>query len=514
MIKKIFLFVVLTAIFACNSVKEYNSKISGKEHSVKALQEDIDLTYTILKEGHPGLYWYINKIELDAKFDSLKMEITAPLTTASFYKKLLPVVAAIKCGHTTLVYPTLIIKDKKIRDSLKKNIAALNQFSYNIDSGKSIFITKNRDTNSFLKTGAELLEINNVKVENIIEEFRKNVSTDGFNTTFIDKKLEKIFPGMFRVYYPYTDSLLVKYKLENDSIGEIFIKTFKVVKKEDTLKKGTALKKVEPIQKEKLKSYAKYRGKKENGEYPIDFKYLTENKELALIKIKTFASSSSNYNSFFKECFDSLKLSKSTGLIIDLRDNGGGFLNASISLYAHLTDKKFQYLDRPVAAGYFNPGKYGKGLDKMMYFLTGHNDVDVVKQDKDGYYTRFSGSRMMEAKKNNFRGKVYVLTNGYTFSAASLLSANLRGINRATLIGTETGGGFNQCTAGTIPVIPLKNSELGLRFGLYKISPKFQTELKGRGVFPDVELTSTIKEKIKGVDRELQWVLDHHKNTR
>jgi hypothetical protein len=43
--------------------------------------------------------WLIDKPSLDYKFDSLKTTITSPLKPLGFYKKLSPLVAAVRQGH-------------------------------------------------------------------------------------------------------------------------------------------------------------------------------------------------------------------------------------------------------------------------------------------------------------------------------------------------------------------------------------------------------------------------------
>jgi C-terminal processing protease CtpA/Prc len=144
--------------------------------------------------------------------------------------------------------------------------------------------------------------------------------------------------------------------------------------------------------------------------------------------------------------------------------------------------------------------------------LFGHNENNDLLVDKEGnYYTHFKGYKPLNPHKNNFKGKIYVLINGFSFSASSLLSANLKAINRATFIGEETGGGFNQCVAGILPEIQLKNTKLTLRFGLYKMIPNAKQEMYGRGVFPDVEILPSITDKINNVDKELEWILNTSK---
>jgi C-terminal processing protease CtpA/Prc len=43
---------------------------------------------------------------------------------------------------------------------------------------------------------------------------------------------------------------------------------------------------------------------------------------------------------------------------------------------------------------------------------------------------------------NAFKGKIYVMINGGSFSASSLISSNLK-LKRVTFVGEETGGAFN-----------------------------------------------------------------------
>jgi len=93
-----------------------------------------------------------------------------------------------------------------------------------------------------------------------------------------------------------------------------------------------------------------------------------------------------------------------------------------------------------------------------------------------------------------------VLTNGYSFSATSLLSANLQSVNRGTFIGQETGGGYNQCTAGRIPFLNLPNTGLKLRLPLKVIQITEKRKLYGKGVFPKYEVKESFEEVLKGKD--------------
>ena len=500
------LLISLASLAACSSTKDYNFAITEKKHTVAALKQDIDLAHQILKDGHPGLYWYITKKQLDHKFDSLKNAINEPLTTKQFYQKLSPVVAAIKCGHTALRFPSVIQKDKTEREAIKNKVYPLHQFTYAVAEDKLIVIN-NKSKKKSIKTGAEILEIDGLAPREIFNIVSTGFSYDGYNSLSRNKRIERSFAQLYKIYFSEQDSLAIKFKTDSAVINT-FISFYDKKKEADAKKKLDTAKTVTKIAVKKVKENQKYRGKKVNDEYQLDFKFLDQKKEVAYLKIKSFSVPTADFPQFYKQCFDSISSAKTQNLVIDIRNNPGGTLNASLALFAYLTDKDFVYLAKPINNGGFNADKYATGLKKVRYYLTGFNDNSRVYEDKEGNFFSFmKGYTPQKPHKNNFKGKVYVLINEFSFSASSLLSANLKGIKRATFVGTETGGGANQCTAGRMPIVTLKNSKLDLRFGLNKMAPIYQQDLYGRGVFPDVEVQSTLKDRISNYDRELQWVL-------
>lgn len=506
-IKSISYFLSIGLIYSCTSVKEYNFQVTEKKHEVQALHQDMDLAYQILKENHPGIYWYISKDELDQKFDSVKNTINAPLTTSQFYVKLAPFVAAIKCGHTSIRFPSPVYKTAE-RERLKTLLFPLDQFSYHLSANQKLYILKSKKDSTVLKNGTEIVEIEGLPVKNIVSNLNKMISNDGYNQTHYPATLSRYFAQRYAIAYGKKDSLRIGYKTQNDSVKTTYVKVIDLKDKNEKVK-STNKKETTKVK------MPKYRGKLENGEPQLDFKFLAENKQFAYLKIKSFSIPSAKYELFYKECFDSIKHAGTQNLIIDLRDNGGGSLDASRNLFAYLTDQPFVYLDQPVTNGYFDIRKYGNHYQKIKYFLFGHNDKDNVSQDKNGrFYSYMKGYQSLPPHKNNFKGKVYVLINGYTFSAASLFSANLKGIKRATFVGEETGGGFNQCVAGQLPVVNLKNSKLQLRFGLYRMAPNVKSEMYGRGVFPDFAVNSSLQDQLNGVDQELNWIINHSKTSK
>ncbi|MBC7400548.1 MAG: hypothetical protein H7289_11435 [Mucilaginibacter sp.] len=101
---------------------------------------------------------------------------------------------------------------------------------------------------------------------------------------------------------------------------------------------------------------------------------------------------------------------------------------------------------------------------------------------------------------------LYMMTNGVTFSAAALLAANLQVINRATLIGEETGGGRNGCIGGVYHDSPLPGSGLIFRFGLVQFTVLPKVKQIGRGVMPDIPIAYTLDDYLKNKDLEREWI--------
>ena len=517
--KTVFFFfslLIVSIFFSCTSIQEMNYTVTEKKHKPAELIKDVNFAYTLLTKGHPGVYWYISKEQLDLKFDSLKQTLTTPLTTKEFYKKVAPTIAEIKCGHTRLVLVTKKLS-KKEKDSLAKLNKPINQLGYKIINDK-LYVNSFNNNKNQAKNGDEILSIAGISSAEINNNLAKNYASDGYNQTFKSAVLNRAFSGWYSIIYENTDTLDFKIK-NRDSIFNLKLITIKREEKKDALdgkkqivklNKDSLLAK-KAIAKEKLK--VRYKGSDELKKPILNFKFLSKDSSIAYLKVKSFSFPYANFDRFFKESFIAIKKGKTKGLIIDLRDNGGGSLDACRNLFSYLVDEKFVYLSESQINKRFNPYWQGKGVVNALKGLSFELTSSKVLEEEYGYYKlKFKGTKSLQPNKNNYNGKVYVLINGYSFSASALLSANLKQIKRATFVGQETGGAYNGCVAGNIPTLNLPNSKLMLRMGLYPVLPNAHTEIIGRGVFPDKEITTTIEDIVAGKDKELEWAMNDIKN--
>jgi len=510
------LLVVIMFANACVSVKKYNNNIN-QLRSEKQLKSDVDFVYRKLQKLHPRLYWYISKAELDYKFDSLKTTINAPMTSPELYLKLSPVIASIKEGHARLLPMTKMLKTKEELENKKYGTTPLSQFEFE-RFGQSLYVVKNHSSEKSIKTGSELIAVNGINPEELISKYRKTFASDGYNKTFVNRRLGRDFPNYFYWQYGCQDSVSCQFRY-NDTLRTVALKRRPVVnpnKNQKTEKPTTAQKEKTQLenQKKKLQGYTKL-----TESYSKDLQFLAPDSSIALLKIKDFMKG--QYKKFYAQAFKQLNATKTKTLILDLRDNPGGRLADASDLCAYLSTSNFQFIDEPEVTSktsllhlsdFRGMSLVGKAfyvaftpvrLPFMTYFF-----LSTHKGEKDKFYHSLPGSKSRNPKPDNFNGKIYTLINGGSFSASCILSSNLKGANRSVFVGEETGGAFNGTVAGFMPVRTLPKSKLKIKFGLMLINTPFSVKEEGRGIFPDVEITPTLEDRYKGIDAELNWVLN------
>jgi len=500
--KKTAAFLILIIVFSCQSVKKNNLFLEKKIPAAE-LKKDIVFTYYKLQKFHPNLYWYISKEELDYKFDSLKININQPLTPNQFFFKLAPVVASINEGHLRLrSIGKIYSKAEKKEFKNKKPLFAL--MDYKIIDDR-IFVKENRENVANIKAGTEIMKINDENVSDLIKKYGKLYSSDGENKTF-----QKYFMNLaFFNYYTLENGYLDSVKLETicDNVtGEVHLKrqkkNAKEVAKEKILSKVTA--------DQKLQDYDAI-----SKSYNRSFKFLKPDSSVAYIKIKSFSATYAK--KFYDQTFRKIRNAKSEYLIIDVRDNLGGSLSEINTLYAYLSDKKFTLIKSPemtsktsgMHQNYFRGQSIFTGIISAPgypFFLAGNYFLSSKKDKK--YYFREFASKPAKPKDNAFKGKIYVLVNGASFSASSIISAKLKYEKRAVIVGEETGGANDGTVAGVNNTVILPNSHLTLPIGLFLIRPNIEFENKSRGVVPNFPVDPNYDDIFGTDDKILEWTLE------
>lgn len=512
--KSIFFLIFIGLIFtACVSTKQYNSKIRAK-HAPEELKRDLDIIKNSLEEAHPGVYWYISKSDLDFKFDSVKNILIDSASAIEFYRMIAPVVAAVKCGHTRLVYPGIKLSNLQ-KDSIKNaGKAPLSQLYYFVDNNR-IYVSFVNDKSLIVPVkGAEILAIDSVPSSEILKQTKSLFSSDGYNRTFYNQVLDQSFAAYYYLKYTRKDSSLLTLK-KADSTYNYYIKTIKPQKRKEKLKILSAEEdKKDKEQKKlahKIKNRNRYKGTDSEGKSILNLSYDSIVNHTAVIKVKSFSFDHSNFHRFYRESFKEIKEKNIQNVILDLRDNGGGNLMSCDLLFRYLCNKKHQYTGRayitmlnPKALKYKEGSTVSKVISKLLSPANWLVKQILSNKDSKGYYSRLPTDHFKKPKRYVFENNLFVLTNGFSFSATALLSANLQQVNRGIFIGEETGGGYNKCTAGSIPYLVLPETNLKLRLPLKVIQTTNQRELEGRGVFPEYPVKENFTDILNKSDRYLE----------
>lgn len=523
---------IVLCMGSCRSVKTHNHTIT-KLHSAEALHEDVDKLYTQLKRNHPKLYQYITKQDLEFKLDSLKQSITTPLTSKAFYRKLAPVFATIRQGHLSL-RPARKRYKKKDWKALKKKKFEFYELDFEyLDEKLWVKRTVGKDSSH---VGAEVLRIDGTPVKSLIETYKTRFASDGYNTTLYNRAVGRFFKVFYVRDRGFLDSLEVTFRTPDSTYSKMFKRVSKKTKKtpKDTLNaKQDSLKPPTPKKKPskadlKARQLAKKKKRKTNKvygyisrskEYTRNFKFIGTDSTVAYMKVRGF--SNGNYKTFYKESFQKIKTLKTKHLIIDLRDNGGGRVAEVQYLYSFLTDQPFQFTEKSEVA---NRWPFLKVLTSnttpivvksiatlLTPLFVGHSLFKIRKQDDKLYYN-LRDSKLKQPHALHFDGEVYVLINGNSFSASSLIATHLKATQRATFVGEETGGAYNGCVAGFYKMYELPATKLIARIGLMQLEAPYKQEPDGYGIRPDVEILPTAKDRAADRDVELEWILKNMKH--
>ncbi|WP_147676824.1 S41 family peptidase [Algibacter pacificus] len=516
----LFLFFILQLV-SCVSVKKHNEQIETL-HSPESLRRDIDQVYNQLKKHHPNLYQYTSKTDLDFKFDSLKKAIQTPINSRDFYKKLAPVVAQVKQGHVSLgsAYQEFTRKERKTLKKKKFEFYDLD-FEY-LNNKLWVVNTKGKDSSLI---GAEVLKIDNENVSNIIQSIKTRFASDGYNQTLYNRVVGRHFSTYYYKEKGFIDSLNIQFKLK-DSIFSKLLKRISKHKKEaekDSFPQKPAIK-LTKLERKQNRIAAKNKRKKDRifgfipkeKEYTRNFNFIGKDSSTAYMKIRSF--NNGNYRKFYKDSFKKLDSAKTKNLIIDLRDNGGGRIAEINYLYAYLSKTAYTFMAPSQVNNRlsFFPAFMNNTKSISFKMVTGifspliviDNILKTKKQDGKWHYN-FRYAKVQKPKNLNYTGNLYVLINGNSFSASSLISTNLQATNRAIFVGEETGGAFNGCVAGLYKIYQLPESKLKIRMGLMQIETPFKQNPDGYGVKPNIEITPTISDRLSGKDPEIDWVLKH-----
>lgn len=417
-----------------------------RDYSVTQLQQDYTIFRQLLEKAHPSLHRYTPQDSITRYFDKGYRELDHPMNDVKFWELLQGITSRINSGHTCIAFNAPL---KKV-------------FNF---SGRSVlpfyvYIRENRlfvkgyvhRADTAYKIGNQILQINGVDAGILINQFRALISGDGFSNAYKDYKLETYdFLMLYNMVYGDQDAFSIVFKTQR-GIETKSINAWKGV-----------------IIAAKLTDAA---------EVPPHLIYPPGIDSTAVLRIGTFVYK--DYRAIHKSLFKEINKNNISNLIIDLRGNPGGYTNIAADLLKYLVKDAYYFL-----------GHKEYAIDTLSFIPVVNNINSKTKYDLSSVVhdpTFLNNIYAYESNSNTFNGNVYILTDGGTFSAATLCAVALKTQRKCLVIGQETGGGETGTDGLKIMNITLPNTGLILRlpfFWAYSASTK---QNEGHGLMPDIKL--------------------------
>ena len=481
--KKILLSVIFPALFAAHSLGQdrsladssFHNKISGVEAA-----NDMRLLMNAMKEAQPALYRYASPRQVRREFEKGLKICRDSVDYLKLVKQIARLISVTGCshsgwGHSDAYY---VYRESKA-----------NFFPFDIKVIKGeYFISRNYSDNPKVKIGSRIVSINNLSVNDISSELAKVLTHDGNNDTHIQREIETYFMYVYSAFIDNPNSWNLNL-ISPDEGKEIDINV-----RAQTL---------EAIQRLKNQSDSLSTGNR----LPLQFSF-NDKLDTGIYSIESFNKNDiqeqgQDYAAFTDSVFDELQRRNARNLIIDLRNNGGGETVYAKYLFSHFIDKQYPFFE---SVRVIKTRNYS--FKNFITYGPEYNDTMTFAKTRDGLlsWTNNPNLHVYPRTKNRFRGKIYVLINGNTMSAAAALATELRLRTSAVFLGEETGGAMGGPNGMPVSFqLPASKIRITLSTAMYTMGGNHLN--KTRGVIPDVALETSISDQLNGKDAVRQYAL-------
>jgi len=413
-----------------------------RSSSVPGHLKDFDIFVKAIKNKESCLN---SEIDINNNLEGLKNQLMLSDSQLDVFIAFSKSISKFNSGHTQ-IHPGLTVYTEwlKLRNSLP--------FDYFI-SGKKLISNKTEQAdleyakeesnyisrlNNIIPPYSEILEINNQSLDEMMMKIQYLLPSDEGAIDFKYFQAAQMFEFYRTISFPIDlDSVPVKFIHKTDTLTNYY-------------QLGPAP--VHSINK-RNKFFATMEASFKHSKGTL--KQL--NNETAYFRFESFSSCYGyKFESFLKKSFKSIKSWNTKNLIIDLRENTGGamqyqlmkyFVGEKVFLGTYVVDKSQSYFwnshIKKFTKGYIQHSLISK-LQKRQIRRNIFNDGKVFtdKVDKDLI----------------FKGRIIIITDEGTFSSASILSSNLKGLCNAEIIGRTAGGSFYRGNAGSL-VLLLPNTK-------------------------------------------------------
>lgn len=417
--------------------------------SKEMILEDLTYLHSVLIEKHPNINIYSTEEEFSNFFKNITIEDN--VTELEAYNLISKSNKVIKDGHT-LFYPN---RKWIENNNANKLFIPLQPFW----DGSKLYVSKSYSSTGKLEKGTQIISINGIKSPELIQEMLSKMMRDGDNYNYPTWVLNTYFYEYFSYFYGCSEEYQINFYdgLEEKSL------TIKGISKPEL-----------------FKQIRKHQEPDEKGiTLAID-----EEKSIGVLTIKDWHNNilKKFYGQEFipeiKKAIEQIKDKGIQNLIIDVRNNQGGDTRNSKYLLTYLLNEPFVL-------------------------------VEQYYRKKKGIIVECNGpqSGLHQPMSQNFKGNIYVLINGGSFSNTGIFCSVLRKHKRAIFIGEETGGSeFVIC--GSPKNITLPNTAIQIELPQLQFMIKTNEENELHSVIPDYYIEPKIDYIVEQKDKDLEFTIE------
>lgn len=456
-------------LLAVAFVSFFTLKTLGQKLSPHYLKQDMALFENLLKI-HPQLNEYTTEEDLNALILETKKEIENPLTPLEFYKKLSVIVANIQDANTRLYAGKNIYTDNSFYPILFKPV------------GESLFADIE---DQHVPVGSQLVSINGVSAENIISSIKKYIASDGFNETRKLRKIEAFFSLYY--YYEYGSSKTYTSTYLTPEGNEINVTLegcdFDVLTNLNSIRHSYTY--------------------KTKDKTTLPYLSYTDNPEVIQLTVNSFGIEPVQFKKELAHLFKIMGNEGFKHLIVDIRNNEGGYRDNAIELLTYLTKNNFsQIKSRSIKTANY---------PMQQHIISTFSDEDFNAIYANGLVSRKdSKAHLMKPKDNAFTGNIYVLISGLNIGNASLFAMNAKNEDNIFLVGEETGGNYYFHMGGKTVYYQLPHSKIKMVIPTERLvhDIAFGNNPEAQGVTPHYAVDINLNDLIDGKDSQFNYILE------
>ena len=418
---------------------------------------DFEIFRTTLEEVHPGLYRYASKITIDAHFDTLKLALSQPLTDWELHQAFSRFIANIGCGHT---YHLARLRYYRW---LERHGRYLPWAVRRMES--SLYVEEDLGGKEVMTRGRYVIALNNKIVQELLNQIDRHVASDGYHQGYKDRITSLNFGKFLHAYaVPTVNHASLA---SGDGVEQLNVS-------------------LQGLSFDSLSRQRKALNLPEPEAHTVQW---WPEEQAAYLKVRSLGdpeiySTEKAYRKFLAQTFREIENNGVKNVVLDLRDNGGGSTARELLLCEYLSIADTTFTENWLVKRAEAPTHLEHTNKPSLYT---YQDEMLVTGDSGWYHYNVEMRLVGKPPKHPYQGKLYVLTNGGTFSAAAILAQKVKQTGRGTLLGQETGGLAGGTNAGVFLRLDFPNTKGKAIIPLVAIHHRDLEGLNPRkGIVPDV----------------------------